>query len=164
MDALTELLNSLPVRKPRTVKPKTTPTPEYCRQKYSQAHEQWFKTKHPQAYAAGHYYPPKMPDCNKSNGLQLAIQNFLTWRGHRATRISSAGRMVKGKWIPGPTRKGAADVSATIKGRSVMMEIKVGADRPSPEQLKEQQREQAAGGVYEFIHNFEEFLKLYDTL
>lgn len=118
-----------------------------------------------------------MPDVRKANGLTQFVVNFLTWSGHRATRISSAGRLIDApqkqqsgislmtkKFIPGPTRKGSADVSATIRGRSVMIEIKVGRDRPSEHQLREQELERKAGGVYEFISTPEEFFNLYDSL
>lgn len=126
-------------------------------------------------YSSGHYFKPAMPDTRTANGLTQAVVKFLQWNGHRATRISSSGRIIKAperqasgtvlqtaKYIPGQTRKGTADISATIKGRSVMLEIKVGSDRPSEYQLREQQIERKAGGVYEFIHSFEEFLMWYD--
>ena len=163
MDALQDLLNNLPVRK-AAKRSAATPMPQHCKDRYQQAHEYNFKAEYPQAYADSKYFAPKMPNCNKANGLQLAIIYFLTWNGHRATRVSSSGRMVKGKWIPGPTRKGASDVSATIFGKSVMLEIKVGTDRPRPEQLREQELERKAGGVYEFVKSFEEFLTIYDSL
>ncbi len=163
MDALQDLLNNLPVRK-AAKRSAATPMPQHCKDRYQQAHEYNFKAEYPQAYADSKYFAPKMPDCNKANGLTLAIVYFLTWNGHRATRVSSSGRMVKGKWIPGPTRKGAADVSATIQGRSVMLEIKIGADRPRPEQLRERELERKAGGVYEFVKTFEQFLTIYDSL
>ena len=110
------------------------------------------------------YVKTTFPDTTKANGLTNAIINFIMWHGYRATRISSSGRMVDGKYIPGSTRKGAADISSTIRGMSVMWEVKVGKDRPSPEQLREQQLEQAAGGKYFFVHTFNEFLLLYDKL
>lgn len=154
-------LNLPPLRKPRVAKPKPTPVSAEAKRRYQQAHEANFN---PVAKAAGHYFAPKMPDCNKSNGLQLAIQNFLKWNGHRATRISSAGRKVNGKWIPGPTRKGSSDVSSTINGRSCMFEIKVGKDVASEYQLREQELERKAGGIYEFVKTFDEFLKIYDSL
>lgn len=143
--------------------------------RYQQAHEQDFSGKYPQAYAEGHYFLPKMPDCRKANGLTLAVVKFLMYSGHRATRIQSAGRIIKApqkqesgislqtaKYIPGTTRKGTADISATIRGRSVMIEIKVGKDSASEYQLREQQLEIKAGGQYWFIHSFDEFLKYYD--
>jgi len=72
--------------------------------------------------------------------------------------------MVGGRWIHSTTRKGSADISSTIKGRSVMWEVKVGRDRPRPEQLAEQAKERAAGGMYEFISTPEQFFAIFDTL
>jgi hypothetical protein len=86
------------------------------------------------------------------------------------------GRLVEGKekhgndivtikkYIPSTTRRGTSDISATIRGRSVMIEIKIGADRPSPYQLAEQIKERRAGGYYEFCSNPDDFFKLYDSI
>lgn len=147
------------------------------KKRYEIAHEEWFKIKYPNAYKDGFYLEPKMPKINESNGLTTFICNYLSWRDHRATRINVSGRLVEGKekqasgvtlgvkkWIKSSTRKGTADISATIKGRSVMIEIKVGKDRPREDQLLEQARERKAGGVYEFIKTPEEFFELYDLV
>lgn len=147
------------------------------RLRYQQAHENFFKQEYPQAYASNHYSPPVYPKTNTSNGLTQYIVKFLNWSGHRATRINVSGRLIEGaekqasgtvltvkKWLPSSTRKGTADISATIRGRSVMIEIKTGKDVPSENQLKEQERERRSGGIYEFIHTVEEFFVLYDSL
>jgi hypothetical protein len=144
------------------------------KQRYQSAHEQWFKIKYPEAYKDGYYLEPKIPKVDTANGLTTFICNFLSWMNHRATRINVSGRLVDGvekqpsgakvgvkKWIPSSTRKGTADISATIKGRSVMIEIKVGRDKPRPDQLSEQIRERNAGGIYEFIGTPDEFFDLY---
>ena len=145
--------------------------------RYQIAHEEWFKIKYPNAYKDGFYLEPKPPKVNESNGLTTFICNYLSWRDHRATRINVSGRLVEGKekqpsgitlgvkkWIKSSTRKGTADISATIKGRSVMIEIKVGKDKPREDQLLEQTRERKAGGVYEFIKTPDEFFALYDLI
>ncbi len=163
-ETMNEFINLPPLRQPRKVKPKPLPMPQWCKEVYCQAHEKNFAAEYQIAYNGGHYFKPVMPDCNKSGGLQQAIIKFLLWNGHRATRISSAGRKIGDKWIPGTTRKGSADISATIKGRSVMLEVKVNLDTPSPEQLREQDLERKAGGVYEFVNSFEEFLTIYGKL
>jgi hypothetical protein len=144
---------------------------------YQVAHEKWFMEKYPAAYKDGFYLEPKHLDVKKANGLTSYICNFLTWKGHRATRINVSGRLVDGvekqpsgakvgvkKWIPSSTKKGTADISATINGRSVMIEIKVGRDKPRPDQLAEQIRERNAGGIYEFISTPEQFFELYDFI
>ena len=143
--------------------------PRYC-----DAHAAHFKANYPSAWKDGHYTPPVPPRWATANGLTLAIVNFLNWSGHNATRINTMGRAVETtekvaygilrtkKYLPSATRKGTADVTATIKGRSVKIEIKVGSDRPSPEQLKEQARERSAGGIYEFVRDMDTFFTFYD--
>jgi len=145
------------------------------KERYQKAHEEHFKNAYPEAYKSGFYIQPKYPIVAKSNGITQMICNFLHWKGHRATRVNVSGRLVDSKekqasgnvigvkkWIPSSTRKGTADISATIKGRSVMIEIKVGRDKPRPDQLSEQERERRAGGIYEFISTPEQFFELYD--
>lgn len=152
------------------------------KQRYQSAHEQWFRDQYPNAYKDGYYLEPKMPKVDTANGLTTFICNYLSWMGHRATRINVMGRLIDGvekqpsgakigvkKWLPSSTRKGTADISATIKnangiGLSVMIEIKVGRDKPRPDQLAEQIRERKAGGIYEFIGTPEDFFELYDKI
>jgi hypothetical protein len=130
------------------------------RQRYNEAHLQWFKTEYPQAYADGFYCPPKMPAVAKANGLTQFILNWLKWSGYYGNRVSSAGRYLAGLYIKSTTRKGSADVVAIIKGVSIHFEIKVGKDKPSPDQLKEQAKVRGAGGHYEFVHTPEEFFTI----
>ena len=145
--------------------------------RYQRAHEHNFKHAYPQAYANGLYFAPKLPKIKTANGLTTFICNFLLWHEHRATRVNVMGRMVDGlqkqpsgtiltvkKYIPSTTRRGTADISATILGRAVMIEIKVGNDKASPYQLAEQIKERRAGGYYEFCSSPDDFFKLYDYI
>ena len=45
-----------------------------------------------------------------------------------------------------------------------MIEIKIGRDKASSEQLAEQIKERNAGGIYEFVSTVDEFFMLYDIL
>lgn len=134
-------------------------------QRYRLAHAEYCKLKYPVAFehSGGMAMLVNFPCVTKANGLTLAIENYLMWCGHRCTRINVQGRVINGKHIFSSTRKGSADLSATIKGRSAMLEIKVGKDKPSPHQLKEQALERAAGGTYEFIHDIHGFFTWYDN-
>jgi hypothetical protein len=145
--------------------------------RYAEAHKQWQLKEYPASCKDFGWISPKYPDVRTSNGLTRMILYFLKWEGWRATRVSSAGRLVaknermpsgivlQGKgWIPSTTRKGSADISATIRGKSAMFEVKIGRDKPSEYQLKEQELERKAGGVYEFVHDADEFFELYDKL
>jgi hypothetical protein len=132
--------------------------------RYQKAHELWFKQNTPSAYSDGFYSAPKYPDVKKSGGLTLMICNYINWMGYRATRINTMGRNIGGKWIKGTTRRGTSDLSLTLKGKSVMVEIKIPPDKPSEHQLKEQAKERAAGGIYEFISTPEQFFELFDRV
>jgi hypothetical protein len=46
----------------------------------------------------------------------------------------------------------------------VQWEVKVGRDKPSPAQIREQILERKAGGEYFFTHSAEEFFNQYDGL
>jgi hypothetical protein len=133
-----------------------------CKIRYQEAKDKHDAIAYPSATRDFGTIKAKFPDINTAGGLTLFIVNFLNWSGHNATRISSAGRVLNGRYIYGQTRKGTADITSTIKGRSVKIEIKVGKDKPSPHQLKEQIKERAAGGCYEFISTPEQFFEWYD--
>jgi len=99
-----------------------------------------------------------------SNGLTTCIVDFINFiGGGEASRISSTGmpRVVNGKvrWTTGNTRKGMADVRGTYAGRSLSVEIKIGEDRQSEAQIKEQQRIEKAGGLYCIAKTFTGFLE-----
>lgn len=160
LNPVADFLNSLP--KPER---KRRPQQDHSwKPRYNEAYNKHFIATYPAAYKAHGLIKCKFPDVSKATGLQNAIENYINWNGYRATRISTTGRKIGDKWIPGTTRRGTSDISATINGRAVMLEVKTGADKPSGYQLKEQAREIAAGGLYYFIHNMGEFYECYDKI
>lgn len=146
------------------------------KERYYTAHAQHVNSRTPSIIKDGFYTLPTMPKIKTANGLTKFICNYLNWTNSNATRISSAGRWIEqknvqghkiagsGRFIPGTTRKGTADITATVQGRSCKFEIKVGNDKPSIYQLQEQERERAAGGIYEFISTPEQFFLTYDKI
>jgi hypothetical protein len=134
------------------------------KQRYNEAHLKHTTERTPSVVKDGLYCEPKYPDVKKSGGLTLMICNYINWMGYRATRISTSGRVVGGKYVYGQTRRGTADIGATIQGKAIQIEIKVGKDRASEHQLKEQAKERAAGGIYEFISTPEQFFELFDKV
>lgn len=115
----------------------------------------------------------------KANGLTKCIIDWIRFNGGQAERISVTGRYVDNtkvftdsvgfkrkigtaKYIKSSMQTGSADISATISGRSVKIEIKIGKDRQSEAQRIYQQQVEAAGGVYIIAKSFEEFLNWYD--
>jgi hypothetical protein len=110
-----------------------------------------------------------------ANGLTRCIIDYLTLHGYQAERISTTGRMVDNtknytnvlgitkqigskKWIKGSGTKGSADISATIKGKSVKIEVKIGKDRQSEHQKAYQQSIENSGGLYLIATSFEQFI------
>lgn len=165
-DTYADFLASIPpLRQPRKAKPRLQ-VDNTWRNRYEDAYQADYRRKYPAAFAAQGYIKTTYPDTSKSNGLTMAIIKFLLWSGHNADRTGTQGRMirVKGQYkrIPSANRKGTADIAATIRGRACKFEIKTGNDKPSPEQLREQELERRAGGQYEIIHNMGEFFLWYD--
>lgn len=81
--------------------------------------------------------------------------------GYQAERIESTGRMLGKKWVKSTSTNGTADISATIAGKSVKIEIKIGKDRQSEAQKKYQADVERAGGIYIIVKNFTEFAEWY---
>lgn len=127
---------------------------------------------------------PESARCVKSyndrtaNQLTRAIIDFLNFSGHQAERINCTGRAVDNtkvvtdvlgdmrhigsvKWLPTSGQKGTGDISATIWGWSVKIEVKM-KDRQSEDQKKYQKQVEAAGGKYWLVRSFEDFLNKYN--
>ena len=130
--------------------------------RYIAAHLLHTSERTPSVVKDGLYCPPTIPKVNTANGLTRFIENYINWVGWRATRINTTGRVVGGRYIYGTTRRGTADISATVNGKSLMIEVKIAKDRPSEHQLKEQAKERAAGGEYFFVSTPEQFFEYLD--
>ena len=115
---------------------------------------------------------------SKTNDLTKAVKLWVEMHGYQAERISTQGqyrdnskkytdvmghtRIVgSGSWTPGTGTKGSADLSCTIAGRSVKIEIKNAAthDRQSEAQKKYQESIEKAGGVYLIVRTFSGFVE-----
>lgn len=116
---------------------------------------------------------------SSANALTQAVIRWIQIHKGQAERINTTGRYlpgktigvgmygqrtIKGKYIPTTSTKGSADISATIRGRSVKIEIKYGKDVQSEHQKKYQADIEAAGGLYWLVRTFDEFIKKYNTL
>ena len=130
---------------------------------------------------------PNLPDYARTihkyndrtaNGLTRCIIDWLRFNGHQAERISVSGRYIdkskvvsdcignkrvigSGQWIKPTMQVGTADISATIRGLSVKIEVKIGNDRQSEAQRQYQKQIETAGGVYMVAKTFDDFLEQY---
>jgi ribosomal 50S subunit-recycling heat shock protein len=114
--------------------------------------------------------PSKAIKTTTANGLTRAIVDFLNLSGHFATRINNTGTWVKekahvngGYYRPSTQVKGIADINATINGRTLAIEIKVGKDRQSEAQRAYQDRIERSGGTYWIVKDFDQFYELYNN-
>lgn len=106
------------------------------------------------------YHPhPKFND-STANGLTRCVVEYIKLRGFQAERINTTGVKIGDRWVKGSSQAGSADISATIQGRSVKIEIKCEAsgDHYQSEAQKEYQKQvEAAGGVYLIVRTFQGF-------
>jgi len=116
---------------------------------------------------------------NSANSLTKCVIAWIQFMGGQAERISSQGqyregakiqvgsgimahtKQLQGKWTPGQSTKGTADISATIRGRSVKIEIKQ-KDKQSEAQKQYQAAIERAGGVYIIVRDFDSFVEWYE--
>lgn len=130
-----------------------------------------------------HAIPASKYSDKTANGLTKCVIDWLRLNGWQAERINSTGRMIDQrqtvtngigqtkvigsvKWIKGNGQKGTADISATIKGRSIKIEVKCEAtgDRYQSQAQKQYQKQiEQAGGVYLIVRNFSQFMIWYDA-
>ena len=109
-----------------------------------------------------------------ANGLTRAIIDWLNYSGCYANRINVQGQvrketiqliqgnsMEKIHYTPSTTNKGTADISAIVNGRHWSVEVKIGKDRMSLNQLKEMVRVNKAGGVYFVARDMPSFVEFY---
>lgn len=124
-----------------------------------------FRREHPNF--PGYAIAPQSYRDNTANGLTKCIVDFIRFHGGQAERINTvgipeqrAGRIV---WRKSNTTKGSADISATIGGRSVKIEVKIGPDRQSEVQRRYQAAIERAGGLYFIAKDFTSFVEWYSA-
>lgn len=146
--------------------------------------ELWYKAKvltNPVFYndCADPYDYMKWPVEKKANGLTQLIVNFLTWKGHHANRINTQGQARVQKiprfnlhtqttqytdkvtYTSSMTKRGTPDIASIVNGKAVMIEVKVGKDKLSEHQLKQQAEIELAGGYYFVARNMTSFYEWY---
>lgn len=113
-----------------------------------------------------------------ANGLTRCIVDYLHYKGWQAERINTTGIPIDTRqqvtdilgrsrtigsveWRPSGSTVGSADISATIGGRSVKIEVKIGRDKMSEAQRRYQRDIEQAGGLYYIARNFTGFWKWY---
>jgi hypothetical protein len=121
----------------------------------------------------------KVPNDKTANGLTRLVIKWIELHGFQAERINTTGRMIDNRkvvtdvlgrkgtigsmsYIPTTGTKGSADISATVHGRSLKLEIKIGKDRQSDAQKAYEQSITSAGGVYLIVRTMDQFVQWWD--
>lgn len=110
---------------------------------------------------------PKYQD-RTANGLTQCIIDFINSQDNcHAERISNEGVMRKdgnGRAFRATSsmQNGTADISATMWGRSVKIEVKIGNDRQSEAQREYQRQIENARGYYVTARDFKGFLEWFN--
>lgn len=114
-----------------------------------------------------------------ANDLTRLVVDFLQMNNSQAERISNTGQyrdktkivtdcigrqrtIGSGQWTKGSGTAGTADISATIKGRSVKIEIKWNKDTQSDKQKEYEHSINKAGGIYLIVKTFDDFVNWFD--
>ena len=141
------------------------------KQRLHELEEKYMSYRYPSA--PGHIIPFTKYSDATANGLTRCITDFLNHSKHQAERINTMGvfrqsyrtdgTKTAGQWTKGTGTPGSADISATIYGRSVKIEVKIGKDKQSVVQKQYQLMIEAAGGIYIISNTFDDFVEWYDN-
>lgn len=148
----------LPETKPRKTPKAPYRKPESVKQ-FERQYQQWH-------YRDKKYFPPEFQikqtfRDDKANDLTKLVSAWLKLHDYFSARVNTTGTYNArlGKFIRSGSTNGMADITAVIAGKHVSIEIKAGNDKPRPDQLKVQEQIQSAGGIYIFVHSFDDFLQ-----
>jgi hypothetical protein len=152
-------IDFLPETKPRKVPKASYRKPDSIKQFEKQYQAWYYKGRE-------HNFPPEYQiklsfRDDRANDLTKLICAWLKMNGYFAARVNTTGtyNAKLGKFIRSGSTNGMADITSVINGKHVSIEVKVCRDRPRPDQIKVQEQIRSAGGVYIFVHSFDDFLE-----
>lgn len=133
----------------------------------------YLRAKYPSVPAHG--VNPKRFKDKTANELTKAIKAAIELTGGQCERIANMGRTIDSrysykdvlghsktigsvKYIPGTGTNGTADLSATIQGRSIKVEIKIGKDKMSQAQKIYRDKVEAAAGIHIIARSYSQFV------
>ena len=151
------------------------------KQRIIQAKVLYMRAKHPSITPEQDSFEHYDKTDTTANGLSNCIKDFLKYEGWIAERISVQGQArtehyvdgltgrkmnkVKGiKFTKSAMTKGSSDNHATIMGKPVKWEIKIGKDKASEYQKLYTERQRIAGAEAHFITCLTDFFGYYDRI
>lgn len=112
-------------------------------------------------------YPGQPYLCKKSlrddtaNGLTACISAWCSVNGSHFQRVNTTGQYdyKLGRYRRSGSTKGVADIMIIFKGITINLEIKIGKDKQSKDQVKMQESINNAGGIYIIVKSYDDFLE-----
>lgn len=112
-------------------------------------------------------YPGQPYLCKKSlrddtaNGLTACIQCWCSVNLAHFQRVNTTGQYdyKLGRYRRSGSTKGVADIMIVHDGKVFNIEVKIGRDKQSKDQIKMQESIEQAGGIYMIIRNYDDFLE-----
>jgi len=152
-------IDFLPETKPRKVRKASYRKPESIKQ-FEKQYQAWNYKGREHNFPPEHQIKPSFRD-DRANDLTKLVCAWLKMNGYFAARVNTTGtyNAKLGKFIRSGSTNGMADITSVINGKHVSIEIKAGKDKPRPDQLNIQEQVEAAGGIYIFVHSFDDFLE-----
>ena len=160
--------------------------PEW-RLRYNTAHYNYTLQRTPNVIRDGFYTGPTLPKVATANGLTQFICNFLSWTGSHGERTNNMGvpvvkkipkmNIFSGKvehkdggieWRKGTGIKGTSDIKGHIKNDKhkfpipFYVEIKIGRDKKSNDQILYDKMITKTGAMYSVIKTPQDWFAFYD--
>lgn len=159
------------------------------KERYTAAYREHFRAKYPEAWRAGHCPGVVIPEYKKANGLRKLCCSYMKWTGHHLEPTNNMGRPIEkfapkfnvfsGKvekipigfdWQKGAGINGSSDCKGHFNSKNhkfpipVYLEVKIGRDRQSDDQIKYEKIITDTGALYQVVKIPEDFFTFYDWL
>lgn len=101
-----------------------------------------------------------------ANGLTKCINSWAKVNAAHFQRMNTTGQYDAklGIYRRSGATKGVTDILVIHKGKTLNIEVKIGKDRMSSEQIKMRSSIEAAGGVYWIVKSYDDFLEKINKL
>lgn len=105
--------------------------------------------------------------CKKSlrddtaNGLTACISAWCSVNGSHFQRVNTTGQYdyKLGRYRRSGSTKGVADIMIVHNGKVFNIEVKMGKDKQSKDQIKMQESIEKSGGIYMIVKSYDDFLE-----
>lgn len=114
--------------------------------------------------ASGSYSMQVKPYSDRTNiGLTRCITDYLRYSGYHLVDRKS-NRRQSFKWRKSPSQSNPEEIEAVIHGRALRIQIRIGDEPVSGQQLREKLKAESTGGLFYVARDFQSFLHWFETV